>query len=113
MRNSYLILFSVAVVFFLSFIIYDEITGKVVVSEEFDFTCIYRHKQGTNELPLETCCRRIKGFFRCEEFGEEIEISYDGFTRFVSRYCYNNREGELGVFFGEEVWNYCKDEGYI
>ena len=111
MKNRFLIILLIVLVLSLSFIIYDQITGKLVLEKGEEFSCIYRHKQGINELPLEECCRSIKGFLKCEEI--EGSINNEGKTIEFNRVCYNNREGELGIFFGEEVWNYCENKNYI
>jgi len=113
MKNRYFILFLVIVVFFLVFFIFDRITGNVVVEDQVEYNCVYGNKFGVNELFIEDCCRRIKGFYECEEFDEEINIFYDGSFKGFNRQCYNNINGELSVFVNEDAWEFCEDEGYI
>ena len=115
MKNPFQIIIFIILAFLLGYFLNNQITGQfvtVATPAELD-TCLYQTRTGINVLPnQEICCDTIKRFFKCDNL-QDTEIIYGQYSTFINRQCYNNINGELKIFFRDDLENFCRNEGYI
>jgi len=88
-----------------------EVTKEISVTEQFD-NCIYQTRTGINILPnKDICCNTIKGFLKCTPQAQIVPFGDNSIS--TNKYCYNNKHGELKLYYNEELEAYCKNNGYL
>lgn len=114
MKNVLFILLLVLIAFYLGFLLENKITGEVIIDDAISIdTCLYQTRTGINVLPnKEICCDTMRRFFKCQRL-TETEIFYGTHSAFVNMQCYNNHEGELKLFFSDDLNKFCEKEDYI